>query len=138
MNQPPSVLVSLYRSVCETTSSFLANRHDIILPMTVLDHNAEEVSFLCRPRHVHQANFRQFSVNITHPMSFLGIVDVPSSDSPQIPLRLICVQAPPNQNPSLCERSRDSLTSSLFPIILLPQLMLQLLAAVRCSLSLLI
>lgn len=66
-NQPPSALVYFYHCLCQTTSPFVSNRHEVMLPVTGI---CPVVLLLCQPRHVYQANFRQFFVNITHQISF--------------------------------------------------------------------
>lgn len=67
LNQPPSALVYFYHCLYQTTSPFVSNRHEVMLLVTGI---CPVVLLLCQPRHVYQANFRQFSVNITHQMSF--------------------------------------------------------------------
>lgn len=126
LNQPPSALVYFYHCLCQTTSPFVSNRHEVMLPVTGI---CPVVLLLCQPRQMYIKPTSDNSLWILltkYPFNCTFFTESehcgcpPYSVSPQISFRSSCVQAPSKQNPSLCERSRDSLTSSLFSILLLP------------------
>lgn len=135
-NLPPSALIYLYRCLCQTTSPFVPNRHEVMLP--VRESCPAVLHFSCRggllsastqscrssrPQSILGEQFPSSVLSAVVAPLNLGTAAFPSSNPPPQILssaRSSCVQAPSDRNPSMCESGGDSLTSCLFSVVLPP------------------